>query len=270
MEDTVEDGAAVTGQEGTTEGGEPTTDVAQAEGEPTEAAGLFAGQTSGQIEKQYKDLQSDYTKKGERLSELEESAGLLSGYGSNQQISDYLAQLQGNPRFAEFMRTEQERELYGETDMDDDQRKALGIVESVAERISSEQVQKALESKVAPFVDQYKEGILKNNLSTLQEKYGDSFEEMKSGMAEIAQTLPESVQDAPSLEQLEDLYWSAVRKSGKMDSVMASAYEKKLKAGKSKSMDAPTTGGATSTKKATTVQEAFQQAMASGKFDGLQ
>ncbi len=109
IEDAVESGVADTGQEGTTEGGEPTTDAIQAEGEPTGAAGLFAGQTPEQVEKQYKDLQSFSTKNSERLSELEGETGLLSGYGSNQQIADYLSELQGNPRFAEFMRTEQDQ-----------------------------------------------------------------------------------------------------------------------------------------------------------------
>lgn len=270
IEDTVESGVADTGQDGTTEGGEPITDAIQAEGEPTGAAGLFAGQTPEQIEKQYKDLQSFSTKNSERLSELEGDAGLLSGYGTNQKIADYLSELQGNPRFAEFMRTEQERTIYGDQEIDDEQRKAMDIVEGIAGRIADKKIAEELQSKVAPFVDKYKEGLLENNLSTLQGKFGDSFEEMKPVMADIAQNLPEGVYDSPTIEQLEDLYWSAVRQSGKMEAFAASAHEKRIKAGKSKSMDTPTGSSATSTKKASSIQEAFQQAMASGDFEGLQ
>ena len=45
----------------------------------------------------------------------------------------------------------------------------------------------------------------------------EDFDDYKDTMIELAAKLPEGMQDNPTVEDLKDLYWKAVRHDGKME-----------------------------------------------------
>ena len=189
----------------------------------------------------------------------------MEAFGGSEQLVGWANYLQNNPRFAEFIQAEQAREnneqLGYDENMDEDTRNALDLVRKEAERIAEAKVQEYIKNKVDPITDRYREADLESNLSQMDDKYGDAWRDVQDEMAKLAEGLPLEVQDAPTLDVLEDLYWKAVRTSGKMEGVMASMYEQKLKAKQAHSSERPASNaGQGQPKKAMTMQEAFAQA----------
>ena len=259
--------------------GQPAGDLESAEGQPTEEG--QAAQTaeptgvegaveeitpdSPNWEQQYKTLQTEFGTRNEELKSFQDMASQMEAFGGSEQLVGWANYLQNNPRFAEFIQAEQAREnneqLGYDENMDEDTRNALDLVRKEAERIAEAKVQEYIKNKVDPITDRYREADLESNLSQMDDKYGDAWRDVQDEMAKLAEGLPLEVQDAPTLDVLEDLYWKAVRTTGKMDGVMASMHEKKLKEKISHSSERPTSNaGQGQPKKAMTMQEAFAQA----------
>lgn len=261
--------------------GQPTGDLKRTEGqdveemetsgEPTDVEGLDEEETTSEEQfsiDDYKALQREFGSRNEELKSLREQTAAFEQYGGLEQIQEWISYLQDNPRFAEFMKQEQSRQhddhlgLNGE-DLDDDTRRALELVRKEAEYIADQRIKEAMKSQVDPIANQYKERMLEENINAMDNKYGDDWREVQDTMAELAKQLPLEVQDAPSLDTLEDLYWKALRVSGKMDSFAAKSYEKKLAAKKAKSTDRPSTNaGKSAFRKPMSIQEAYEQAKA--------
>lgn len=264
---------------GTALEGQPPQDLGSAEGQPTdegqaaqaveptgvEGAAEAKTPESQDYESMYKELQTEFGSRNEELKGFKVSADAMAAFGGSEQLVEWASYLQGNPRFAEFVRSEQERESNEQSgfsdDMDEDTRQALELVDKRAEMIADRKVREILESQINPIANRYKEQQLDSNLDQMDEKFGDSWRDMQDEMAVLAEKLPLEVQDAPSLEVLEDLYWKALRTTGKMDGVMANIYEQKLNTKKAQSSERPASNaGQGQAKKAMTMQEAFAQA----------
>ena len=77
----------------------------------------------------------------------------------------------------------------------------------------------------------------------MDEKYGDSWHDMKEKMSELSEDLSERVQDNPTFKDVEALYFRALVEENKMDSYAAKQYESKLKNKQAKSSTKPASPG---------------------------
>ena len=118
------------------------------------------------------------------------------------------------------------------------------------------------QEKIAPIEQAMKQERLKENMSKMDAdpEYAN-WRDFGEEMAQISETLPEAMQDNPTLDNVKDIYWMAVRKSGKLPEVMAKAYAADLKLKQSKSTERPATSTAQGAfKQAMTMTEAYSQA----------
>lgn len=259
--------------------GQPAGDLGSAEGQPTdegqvaqvaeptgvEGAAEVSTPESQDYEAMYKELQTEFGSRNEELKGFKDSAEAMAAFGGSDQLVQWASYLQGNSRFAEFIQSEQARENDEQSgfsdDMDEDTRNALELVDKRAEMIADRKVKEILENQINPITNRYKEQQLDSNLNQMDEEFGDSWRDVQDEMAKLAEGLPLEVQDAPTLDVLKDLYWKALRTTGKMDGVMASMYEKKLSAKKAMSSERPSSNaGQGQAKKAMTLEQAFQMA----------
>lgn len=203
-------------------------------GEPTSAEGLFDGMTGEKLHDSYKSLQTELGKRTEASNEFEAKFQKYGGADRLLELADYL---DGNEGFASFVKTQQQADVLGTSadDIDDDTKRAMDIVQGM----SRTEIERMYQEKVAPLENHLKEQQLAVNVGAMSEKY-ENFNDMKETMADLAKDLPENIQDNPSLEDMEDLYWKAIRVSGKMDEYAAKTYAAKLEKAKKQSMDTPT------------------------------
>jgi hypothetical protein len=203
--------------------------------EPTAEEGLFDGMTAEQLHNSYKSLQGELGKRTESFNDLE---GQLSKYGGADQLLQWAEFLDGSKEFADWYQNQQQAQTLGTSldDLDDDTKQAIELVQ----RMSKSEIDKAMQEQVAPLQNAYKEQIFQTNIDAMTEKYGDRFDKMRDTMAEIAADMPMEMQDNPTVDTLDDLFWKAMRVSGEMDNYAAEQYQKKLESKKSMSMDAPT------------------------------
>lgn len=249
-----------------TQGGEPDNGPAEPSGEPSDAVapaksepsgeGLFDGMTPENLHKSYKSLQSEYTKTKEAMKGIQTS---LDAYGGVENISKWAEYLSSNPRFAEWVEAERKAQLFGvknPTNVSDEEKRAMEIVQ----RIADERIQAAMREKVEPIANQYKDKMLAETFVSMDRKYPD-WREMREVMSEIGAALPREIQDNPTLDNIEDLYWKALRQSGKIEQVMTKMYENNLRQKKSAATIKPTaTAGAATMPAPKTIKEAFEQA----------
>lgn len=203
-------------------------------GEPTPAAGLFDGMTGEQLHNSYKSLQTELGKRTEAFNEIEAK---FQRYGGTDRILELADYLDNNESFADWVKGQQQANILGADidDIDEDTKRAMDIVQGM----SKAEINKMYQEKIAPLENHLKEQQLQVNVDAMSKKY-ENFNDMRETMAELAKNLPEHIQDNPSFEDMEDLYWKAVRVSGKIEEIAAKAYEAKLEKAKKQSMDTPT------------------------------
>ncbi len=203
-------------------------------GEPTPAEGLFDGMTGEQLHSSYKSLQGELGKRTESSKEFEGKFDRFGGADQLLQLADYL---DGSPEFGEWYKGQVQSQTLGTdvNEFDDDTKQALELVQ----RMSKAEIDKAMNEKVAPLENAYKEQVLQQNFDTMTDKYGDRFDKMRDTMAELAADMPTEIQDNPTVDTLDDLFWKAMRVSGEMDNYAQEMYQKKLESKKAMSMEAP-------------------------------
>src|SRR3972149_6594074 len=249
----VQTGSAAEGGEpqGTTEAsGEPV--KGEPKGEPS-GEGLFDGMTPEQLHKSYKSIQSEWTKAQTNLKKLEK-------YGGPDQLTQWADYLSTNQEFAKWVQSQQNKNVLGTEEIEPEQQKALDAVRKIAESIVDQRVKDLYQKDVAPLSQAYKQQTLQGHFSAMDSKYGAEWHEMRDTMSELSESLPQSTQDRPSLDDIEDLYFKALRKNGKMETYARKMYEKTLTAKKAKSTERPSTAPAAGAKPATSIQEAFEMA----------
>lgn len=229
-------------------------------GEEQAVAGLPDGMTPEALAKAYKSLQGEYTKGQQSSKALSDS---LAPYGGPEKMAQWAQYLSKNQSFANWVKSEQQKQSLGtqgdpNSEVDEDTQKALGIVN----RVATQTVDRLYQDKVAPIENALKQERLEDNMSKMDEDpVYSNWRDYQDQMADIAETLPASMQDNPSQKDLQNIYWMAVRDSGNFEAVMQKSYEKMLKSKQSKSSEVPGTNSARGAhKKALTVTEAFEQA----------
>lgn len=252
--DAVQAESSVSGEpKGSVEGGE-SENKSSAKGEPG-AEGLFDGMDAQTLHKSYKSLQGQFTKLNDQFKTLEK-------YGGASQMTQWAEYLQNNPRFVEWVKAEQARNVLGvdENDLTEDQKKAMDLVRKMASVEATNQIQRIVQEKVLPLSEAYKQQLLESHFKSLDEKYGKDWTEVKDVMAELSDALPIDKKDRPTFDDIEDLYFKALRKTGKFDSYAAKQYERKITQKKSKDTGRPAALSGTSTNSPKSIAESYAEA----------
>lgn len=217
--------------------------------------GLFDGMDAPTLHKSYKSLQGEYSKVQSAIKKLEK-------YGGPDQITQWADYLQNNPRFAEWVQKEQMSKTTGidDSEMDDTTRKAYETVRKIADSTADQRIKQILQNEIAPMAAILKQELLDKHFKAMDEKYGSDWNELRDKMSELSTNLPDKTKNKPTFGDLEDLYFKAMRETGKFDAYAAKQYQKQLEGKKKKATDKP--GGAiTPTQKQyKSIAEAFADA----------
>lgn len=216
----------------------------------SENADNFIENLSPEAQKHFKSLQTKLTKRTEGYNELK---GKFDVFGGADQAAQWLSYLADNEDFANWVREQQERKtlgVKGDEGLDEDTRKAMDIVRKLA--------REEVERIVAPLTQAQSKSHITEVMSQMDTKY-PGWQEHKETMGELAENFPESVQNKPSLKDLESLYFMALNETGKMDDYASKMYEKKLQSMKKKTIEKPASSQNTEGyKHARTLREAFE------------
>lgn len=221
----------------------------------TAGEGLFDGMKPEDLHKSYKSLQGEYSKVKGVMKQFE-------SFGGPDQIMQWADYLSKNPRFTEWIQKEQGRNTMGvdESEMDESTKQAYQAVRHIAENIADAKTRQLLQQEIAPLSNAYKEQLLDRHFTDMDKKYGKDWHEVRDKMSELSESLSGKIQDRPQFSDIEDLYFKALRETGKFDSYAAKQYERKLTEKKAHATDKPRPAGDSAPKPARTIQEAFEAA----------
>lgn len=216
---------------------------------------LFDGMTGEQLHKSYKSLQGEYSKQREGMKMLEQ-------YGTPEQIAQWAAYLQNNPRFQDWVKQEQSRNAYGinEGELDEDQQKAMNVVQNIVNQTVEARLSELKKQEIDPIAGKLKDETLEKHFESMDKKYGAKWREHQDKMGDLSEDLPPKIQDNPSFKNVEALYFQALAEVGKLDTYAAEKYQEQLNEKKKKATEKPTDHVASQPKAARTMQEAFEQA----------
>lgn len=215
-----------------------------------ENADNFIESLSPEAQQHFKSLQTKLTKRTEGYNKLKEQFDV---YGGADQAAQWLSYLADNEDFAKWVKEQQGRKtlgVKGDEGLDEDTQKAMEIVRKLA-REEAERV-------VAPLTQAQSKSHINEVMGQMDTKY-PGWQEYKETMGELAENFPESVQNKPSLRDLESLYFLALNETGKMDDYASKMYEKKLQSMKNKTIEKPAPSQTSEGHKpARTLREAFE------------
>jgi hypothetical protein len=207
------------------------------------------------LHKSYKSLQAQYTKINEGFKKLER-------FGGPDQIAQWADYLSNNPRFAEWVQKEQMQKTTGidESEMDEQTKKAYETVRKIADSATDAKVRQILQNDIAPLAEAHKQLILEKHFSTMDEKYGKDWNEMRDTMSELSEELPQRAQVNPTIDDIEDLYFKALRKTGKMESFMTKQSQRKIAVKKAMATEKPGSPAPSAPKQYKSIAEAYADA----------
>lgn len=224
--------------------------------EPTSDTGLFDGMTGNQLHKSYKELQSKFTTTNQSLIDLNKN---FDAYGGADSILEAVQALSNNPDFPAWYKDQQSKTEFDELGLDSSDPKIKEAVE-IVEKLVGRKFQDRYNAEIKPLVDSQKQDLISKNTKAMDVKFGEDWRELHNTMAELSDKLPPAIQDNPSLENLEDLFWKAARESGRMDEMMKKVYQKSLESKKSSATTTPTSVSKGEVKSANTMREAYLSA----------
>jgi hypothetical protein len=219
------------------------------------AEGLFDGMDAPTLHKSYKSLQSEFTKVNTAIKKLER-------FGGADSMAQWAEYLQNNPRFKEWVEREQMSKTTGlnEEEMDDTTRKAYETVKKIADSSTDMRVRQILQNEIAPLQENLKKQLLDTHFKSMDEKYGPDWQELRDKMSEMSADLPDRIKNKPTLGDIEDLYFKALRETGKFDAYAAKIYQKQLSAKQKKATDKPGSAIPSAPKQYKNIAEAFADA----------
>lgn len=235
--------------------GKPGEEKASATGEPS-GEGLVDGLNLKTLPKQYKDLQREYN----RLQN--EIVKKFDRFGGAEQVLQWTDYLSNNPDFAQWITEQKTKSSLGidETKLDDQTKAALETVRRIARSVVDEEVSKIRQKEIAPLSEAAKQNLISSHFELMNRQYGDEWHEMRDLMSELSENLPQEMQDQPTFEDIEDLYFKALRKSNKLEAFAAGKLKKQIEEKKGKSTDKPAPTGQGTPKAAKSIAEAFAMA----------
>jgi hypothetical protein len=236
--------------------GEPSVSPAESDREPGEE--LFDGKTAEQLQESYKALQTEFNNRNESSKALESR---LNNYGGMDAVEQWLTFMNTDEGMANYIRQRQQEQVFGQPqeEISDEQKQAQDIVNSLVDQ----KIQALQKTSIEPLAQAYQQKLLEENMKIMDTTHGPEWRELQNDMLSLAKKLPESVQNNPSYEDIDDLYTLALKHSGRADEIAAKRYEKTLLEQRAKSQEKPISAvGKPANKKATTIGEAWAQAKA--------
>jgi hypothetical protein len=243
----------------------------QPDGEPNAKGGQpdGAAQQGQDFEKDYKELQSKFSKVTDELKDVKGSQSKFEKYGGADKLIDQVEALLGDDEFNEWAKQRQQKNEYGinPNDTDAETKNALQLVEKIAQSTTDRTVKQAvaeLKEEIMGSIDPVSSSVATETmdrlLDGLDEKYGDSWREVKDEMADIIEA-DKSFPKIPTAKAVEGALVQALLNAGKMEAFGEKLYKQSLEA--KKDMATETLGtrpDATTDKKPQTVREAYRMA----------
>jgi hypothetical protein len=222
--------------------------------------GLFDGMDAPTLHKSYKKLQGEYSRVQNEIVKKFEP------FGGPEQVLQWTEYLANNPDFAQWVAQQKSKTVLGvdESQLDDQTKSALKAVREIAKSVVDEEVGRIRRTEIAPLNEAAKQQLIGSHFDTMDKQYGAEWHEMRDLMSELSENLPQETQDRPTFDDVEDLYFKALRKSGKLESYAAKKLQKTIAEKKGKATDKPTGAGESKPAKATSIAEAFRLAKAQG------
>lgn len=219
-------------------------------------AGLFDGMTPETLHRSYKELQKQYSQIQNDVVKK------FAAYGGPEQVLQWTQYLSNNPSFAEWVTAQRNKNATGidESQLDDQTKAALDTVRKIARSVVEEEVGKVRQQEIGPLTEAAKQTLLASHFDSMDKAYGEEWHEMRDLMSELSENLPAEIQDHPTFDDVEDLYFKALRKSNKLESYAAKKLKQSIDTKKGKATDKPGVTGESTPKRATSIAEAFRQA----------
>lgn len=249
---------------------ETTTAERKPDGELDAKGGESGGgaQDTGGLEKSYKELQSKFSKTTESNKALQAQIETLNQYGGLDKIVEQIEYLAGNESFKKWAESEQKKEYGVDTEnLDSETHEALKLVEKIADATTDKKLQKALADlearmmeKISPVSTGYMAERMDRLLDGLDDKYGDSWHEVRESLADIIEN-DKSFPKMPTAENVEESLMIALKREGKLNEFIQKLNQRELDKKKELATETPgTRKDAAPETKFKTIQEAYEAA----------
>ncbi len=214
--------------------------------ENTESSDEKEGEFS-QDSKSYKELQRVYTQGQDRIKDVENQLGDLervaSQYGGIDRMAEMIQYATTNPEISAAIQKAQQTQGTGINmdELDDQGKKALELVDKIVENKLAARLQEYQTHEIDPIVDAHRVDRVEKLMGQMDEKYGDRWSDSLDSMKNLSETLPRNVLVNPSFNDMEDLFFKALRSEGRFDDFMGETYQQTIQEKKKRSVSKPKT-----------------------------
>ena len=200
-----------------------------------------------QDSKSYKELQRVYTQGQQRLkdmeSQLSEIERAASQYGGVDRMSEMIQYATTNPEIAAAIQKVQQTQGTGINmdELDDQGKKALELVDKIVENKLASRLQEYQTHEIDPIVDAHRVDRVEKLMGQMDDKYGDRWGDSLEAMKTLSEDMPRNVLVNPSFDDMEDLFFKALRTEGRFDEFMGETYQQTIQEKKRRSVSKPKT-----------------------------
>lgn len=243
------------------------------------------GQSDEVSEKDYKELQREFTKTKELLKEMEsrthEYEHKMVKFGGVDKAAGLLEYVSTDPDFLTLAEKKQKGEVTSgidESKLSPEQKQAFDTVKQMVDSVLSpfkaqiqNELRTVIDTHVTPGNEAVSEIILEGHIDKMTEKYGESWLEQLDSMEKLKGDMSEKSQKAPTLKDIDELFHRSLREDGKFEEFVLSQAKHISEKKTRKSQRRPSSSGgskSTSTKgsgKAKDIFEAGARAIAKMK-----
>jgi|TARA_Y100000310_G_C20599624_1_gene772327 hypothetical protein len=224
--------------------------------------------------KSYKEIQRAYTQSTTHARELEERLESMerqsSHYGGVDKMAEMIQYATSNPEISEAIKRVQQQEIAGVNvhEMDDEGKKAVEMVEKIAQSIVDKSLQSYQTNEIDPIIDSHRVDRVEKLMGQMDDKYGDRWADSLDAMKKVSESLPRNVLINPSFDDMEDLFFKALRTEGRFDEFMGETYQEQVKEKRQRSVSKPRTTSSSSPK-GSKPKDMFEAATRAAKRMGI-
>ena len=200
-----------------------------------------------QDSKSYKELQRVYTQGQQRLKDMENQLSEIeraaSQYGGVDRMSEMIQCATTNPEIAAAIQKVQQTQGTGINmdELDDQGKKALELVDKIVENKLASRLQEYQTHEIDPIVDAHRVDRVEKLMGQMDDKYGDRWGDSLEAMKTLSEDMPRNVLVNPSFDDMEDLFFKALRTEGRFDEFMGETYQQTIQEKKRRSVSKPKT-----------------------------
>ena len=200
-----------------------------------------------QDSKSYKELQRVYTQGQQRLKDMENQLSEIeraaSQYGGVDRMSEMIQYATTNPEIAAAIQKVQQTQGTGINmdELDDQGKKALELVDKIVENKLASRLQEYQTHEIDPIVDAHRVDRVEKLMGQMDDKYGERWGDSLEAMKTLSEDMPRNVLVNPSFDDMEDLFFKALRTEGRFDEFMGETYQQTIQEKKRRSVSKPKT-----------------------------